>query len=93
MKLKNNIDLSVLIQYGFEKIDKEEAEIDGDFTLTCFDYSYDMGHARRGQHYYILISEQHRVLNVWASKPDGDGCSISLSDVLIKMYQDELIEL
>lgn len=92
MKLKQDIDLSILTQYGFNKIDKEQAEKDEEYEMSVFDYVYTIGYARRGQFYYLLISELHRTFRLWASNPDGDGCSVPLTDVIIKMYRDNLLE-
>lgn len=93
MKLKQDIDLSILTQYGFNKIDKEEAIEYEEYEMSVFDYVHTIGYARRGQFYYLLISESHRTLHLWASKPDGDGCSVPMTDVIIKLYQENLIEL
>lgn len=93
MKIKQDVNLSKLTQYGFDKIDKEQANKDEEYTLSIFDYAHTIGYARRGQFYYLLVSELTRELCVFASKPDGDGCSVPLTDVIIKMYRDNLLEL
>lgn len=92
LKIKQDVDLSILLQYGFEKTDKEYYKRMDDWTLCGCDYLYNIGHARRGQFYYIVISEEERELNIYASKPDGDGCSINMDDIIIRLYKDGLIE-
>jgi hypothetical protein len=91
MKLKENIELSVLLNYGFEKIDKElEKEEDSDFEIYSSDYKFEVGHSRRGQFYYILVKE--RKLLIYATRPDGDGTYIGLPNVLIQMSIDGILE-
>lgn len=92
MKIKQDVNLSILTQYGFDKIDKEQANKDEEYTLSIFDYVHTIGYARRGQFYYLLVSELTRELHVFASKPDGDGCSINIDDIIIRLYKDNLIE-
>ena len=45
--------------------------------------AWGLGHARRGQHYYLLCHKDSLLISVLASKPDGDGCSIELPNELI----------
>lgn len=92
MKVKDEFDLSVLEKYGFSKVDKEAEERDDNYEVAVYDYALDMGHSRRGQCYYLLVSERSREINVYASNPDGGGCSIPLDDVLIKMITDGIVK-
>ena len=57
MKLIESFNLEDLIKYGFEKIDKEEERECENDTLCYFEYKYTIGHSRRGQYYYFLISD------------------------------------
>jgi hypothetical protein len=88
MKLKNDFNLEKLLDYGFSKIDKQEMMDDDNWTLSVYDYLFEIGHARRGQFYYLLVSEETRTITLYASEPDGSGGTIYAPDVLIKMSLD-----
>lgn len=92
MKIKENINLEILLDYGFVKVDKEEEDERDDSTLSYYDYSFNIGHSRRGQFYYLLVSEKSRIINIYASKSDGSGCSIELTSKLIDLFENGLIE-
>lgn len=92
MKLKENISLSELEKYGFGAISNEDKENDESYVLRLFDYRFNIGHARRGQYYYLLIAEKDRLFNIWATKPDGGGSFIGMPNVLIELANDGLIE-
>lgn len=93
MKIKNNVDLSVLENYGFEIVDRQKEEDDENYTISNFAYKFNIGHSRRGQHYYLLIGFSSRIINIFASKPDGDGTYIGLPDVLFQLIKDDLVDL
>lgn len=92
MKLKSEINISELEKYGFTKVDKEECEIMDEYTRSCFEYEFFIDYARRGQCYYLLISEEHRELQIYASEPDGSGSFVAMPDVIITMIQDGIFE-
>ena len=52
------------------------------------DYGVDIGHSRRGQHYYILCNPDTLVLSVFATKPDGSGSNRVLPDWLFEMIKN-----
>lgn len=91
MKIKENVALESLLDYGFEAINKEEAEDDGDYTIANYDYKFTIGHSRRGQVYYILIHGS-RTISLFASDPDGSGGTIGCPDILIKLISDGIVE-
>ena len=88
MKIKDGLDFSILLNYGFEKIDKKAEEENENYTVSNFDYQYNIGHARRGQFYYILVNEISRNVFLYASEPDGSGTSVPAPDVLIDLIVD-----
>lgn len=93
MKIREDYNLEKLLDYGFVKIDKEKATENEDWTLSTFDYAFQIGHSRRGQFYYLLVNEKTRVLFIYATEPDGNGGIIQSPDVLIKMTFDNVFEL
>jgi hypothetical protein len=54
-------------------------------------YIYDLGHSRRGQHYYILIQKDLQV-TILASKADGDGTHVKVGDIFQKLISKGFIE-
>jgi len=91
MKVKDGLDLRILLNYGFEKIDKKEEEEKENYTISNFNYKYNIGHARRGQFYYILVNEISINVFLYASEPDGSGTSVSAPDILIDLIIDGVI--
>ena len=91
MKIKDGLDLSILLDYGFEKIDKKAEEENENYTVSYFDYAYNIGHARRGQFYYLLVNEITRVVSIYASEPDGSGTSVLAPNVLIDLIAGGVI--
>ena len=89
MKIKQSVTFEQLINFGFA-IETDE----DDWEINC-KWCYNLGHSRRGQFYYYIIKDidNDRELLVYASKPDGDGTHIALGDVIIKMYEEGLIEI
>lgn len=90
MKLKEDFNLEKLLDYGFLKIDKQEMMDNEEWTLSVYDYLFEIGHARRGQFYYLLVSEDTRTITLYASEPDGSEGTVYAPDVLIKMSLDSI---
>jgi hypothetical protein len=91
MKVKKEINLEVLLNYGFTKIDKEEETEKDQYLIASYDYKYEIGHARRGQFYYLLVGEKTRDLIIYATEPDGSGESVICPDVLIQLAVDGVV--
>lgn len=91
MRLREGITEEEVLQH-FSKVDKEYEESNDNWTLSCYDYSLELGHSRRGQHYYLLVRSllETKVL-IYASEPDGDGGSLELSDILFKLIENRII--
>jgi hypothetical protein len=84
MKIKNDIPLDTLLEYGFTKIVKDEdCDSCDDQVKYKFQYQYEIGHSRRGQHYYIFVKESNRELYLYASEPDGSGGPVEMTDILL----------
>ncbi len=78
-----------LENYGFVKVNPKEFENDDDPTLSYYEYYYKIGHARRGQFYFLLVGSNGE-LDVYASKAEGDGCAIAMPNILIELIQDQI---
>jgi len=96
MKIKEDISLDLLLDFGFKKLTKtyfDEECINEDHILFGFEDSYvfDLGHSRRGQHYYYLVTPS-RDVEVIATKPDGAGSSVELHSVILELYKQNLLE-
>jgi len=91
MKIKKNITLEQLSHYGwtFEEITDQYGD---PIYMDDIMFTYKIGHSRRGQFYYYLIMKD-RTIKVYASDPDGSGTWIDLDEVIIKMYNDGIIEM
>lgn len=87
--MKSTATREELIEYGFVVVEGEhKSELENEFDNRAYcDYYFSMGHARRGQFYYLLIGSDGTV-SVFASKPDGSGCSINMHDILLQMIND-----
>lgn len=92
MKIKQSHDLSILLEYGFLKIDQKEEEDNENWVIANYDYLYEIGHSRRGQFYYLLVKESNREIIIYASAPDGSGGAIKAPSVLISLIKEDLIE-
>ena len=91
MKLKKEFLASAqLHDLGFEFMSELQAEEREDYALAS-KYVYTIGHARRGQFYYITIDIDGEI-RIFASRPDGSGTHIKMTDVLIQMYKLGMIE-
>lgn len=91
MKVKEGLNLEVLLNYGFQKIDKEEEKEDDNYAISYFDYKFNIGHSRRGQFYYLLVDETTRNVAIYASEPDGSGGCVDCPDVLFELFNDGII--
>jgi hypothetical protein len=91
MKVKEELNLEVLLNYGFTKIDKEEETENERYTIASYDYKFEIGHATRGQFYYLLVGEKTRDVIIYASKPDGSGGCVICPAVLIELYVDGVV--
>jgi hypothetical protein len=97
MKIKAEIDLNVLSNYLFvevSELDEYYNPFDCQLDFLGFaDYTwlYEIGHSRRGQCYYLLVTNE-RELVVVASKPDGSGGTVSSPSILKQMILDGLVE-
>lgn len=90
MTFKEHFDLKKLLDYGFTKVDHEEAKMNDDYVAMSFDFVYKIGESRRGQFYYLYVSKEHRELYIYASNPDGSGSFVLCPDILITMVRDGL---
>lgn len=93
MKIKEELNLEVLLNYGFIKIDKEEETKNEEYIIASYDYKFEIGHARRGQFYYLLVGEKTRDVIIYATELDGSGGSVMCPDVLIKLSVDGILKL
>ena len=73
------------------KVVLDEICDDADCYFNLYDYIYDLGHSRRGQHYYIIVNES-RNFNIIATEPDGSGGVCELGNILIELLENNLIE-
>lgn len=95
MKLNTDLNIEVLEKYGFEKLDdvyKENYNVDDSDNLYFLNgYIYTLGHSRRGQFYYLLCSFIGD-FSIYASKPDGSGGALNLSDpIFLNLIKDGII--
>lgn len=90
MKLREDIDPSTLLRYGFKEVTEDHLEC----WVGIYSHAYYIGHSRMGQRYFILVST-HEVSgsNVFlrATEPDGDGGSIALPRVLADLIKEGII--
>jgi hypothetical protein len=91
MKVKEGINLEVLLNYGFTKIDKDEETEKEQYTVASYDYKFEIGHARRGQFYYLLVGENTRDVIIYATEPDGSAGSVICPNVLLQLAVDGVV--
>ena len=80
-----------LIDNGFSLCDENNLNY-SEWDLTMNDtYIYELGYSRKGQFYYYFIDlkSENKVIQVYATKPDGDGTSVDLNIGLIKNLIDK----
>jgi len=85
MKLREDINPDILLELGFNKIDKEEAAESENTTLAYYDYEYLLGFGRRGQSYSLLYSIDKNNFSIYATEPDGSGSPTTVDDIFIKL--------
>ena len=54
-------------------------------------YLKKIGNGRRGQCYYLLVHIESKIISVYATSPDGDGCSCELDNTLYDLIQAGLV--
>jgi hypothetical protein len=86
MRFNPNISFKELEIWGFKK-SKEHWE-DED-TQWYSEYFIDLGHSRRSQSYYLLVHED-RTVSIFASKPDGDGSNLILTELLVSLILSDI---
>lgn len=91
MKVKEELNLEVLLDYGFTKVNKEEENENEQYAISSYDYKFEIGYSRRGQFYYLLVGENTRDLIIYATEPDGNGGSVMCPDILIKLFYDGIV--
>ena len=90
MKLRPDLDISILKEYGFEEI-TEEYNSKHNYKLEYFKgYAYNLGHSRGGQFYY-LICNFDKVFSIYASEPDGFGSDVKIDNIFFKLINDNII--
>lgn len=107
MKIKDDINLAVLENYGFiichekyieeygcEIMENEEYFFSDDDHLSIYNFNYklELEGGRRGQVYYLIISNDRKLI-IDCSEPDGCGSYTIIPDVIVRMYLDGLLEL
>ncbi len=64
--------------------------IEEDSLLEFYEYAFTIGHSRRGQWYYYLVDKDGNI-ELYASEPDGSGGAVPMDNVIIKLYNDNLL--
>ncbi len=91
MKIKENFDLDMLLDYKFEKINKEEELENENYTIANFDYLLQIGPGRRGQYYYLLVKSESRIVYIYSSDSDGSGTACPMCNELIELITQGII--
>jgi len=78
LKIENNIKKNSIV-----------VEMYSDLSAYDDHLAYEIGHSRKGQHYYILCNKDTLQLSILATNPDGCGSDIALPDILIEMIKNE----
>ena len=89
----SNDEQSEIIEKYYESFKENHVCENSDDKFYFYEgcYFYNLGHARRGQHYYVLIQKDLQVA-ILASKPDGDGTHIKVGDIFQKLISEGFIE-
>ena len=88
MRIKDDFQLEGLIKYGFTKVDPED--YDEYSPILSYEWLFEIGHGRRGQYYYLLVSST-RSVSLYASEPDGSGAPTCFPDVVFTMFADGIL--
>jgi hypothetical protein len=79
---------------------KLEAEITNNNIVMCYDHPleyysdclfYECDYSRRGQQYYIIYRIDSNKFEILATKPDGEGGSVELPDILLELIKNGII--
>lgn len=76
-------------------LDKLFFVVDSEYSNHYYDegkYILDIGGTRRGQYLYLLVNPETKDVLIGATKPDGDGCEITVNDIFFKLIQDGVVE-
>lgn len=92
MKVKEEVNLDILLKYGFKEVNKEEEKENEQYTISTFDYKFNIGHGRRGQHYFILIKKTDRELVLYSTESDGDSGCVIIPNFIIELISDSIVE-
>ena len=94
MELNKDFEIKDLVDYDFIEMTKEYKEeyiSDEDPVLNYFEgYLYNIGHSRRGQHYYLLCNTTGS-FSLYASEPDGAGGQILMPGIILKLIEDKVM--
>jgi len=77
--------LSRLPEYGFVATSEDDEDEDNGSVMGA-EFKYEIGHSRRGQFYYILVTGGR--VTLYASEPDGSGGQVRFPDIVVKLVQD-----
>lgn len=97
LRIKSNVDLKELEKFGFED-SKTSQNVPYEYWGYDKDYNFDntyfvfVASGRRGQNYYLLVNKGTRKLIIYATRPDGDGTSGDLEDVVYNLIKAGLVE-
>lgn len=91
MKVKI-LNKDLLTANGFTRTSENICAFDDMDALEKEEYEYadyvrEIEYTRRGQAYYLLSYENSDALSLWASKPDGDGGAIDVSNFLTVLFE------
>ena len=83
MKFREDFNKEILLSLGFAKVNQEDRE--EDFNLRTAEYTYYLGPSRRGQDYYLIVSDGF--LKLYATEADGSGGSIQFPEYAFKQIE------
>lgn len=55
-------------------------------------YLRSIGDSRRGQYFYLILDFETKDIVMGATKPDGDGCDISIDNIFFELIESGLVE-
>jgi len=95
MKIKQSQLHRLISEFGFvEGVVTQSEDDSSPFEMLSMGHShyYEIGHSRRGQTYFLLISSETRELFIYASRPDGSGCEILFPDIVKELIKGGMTE-
>lgn len=95
MKIKESEINRLVPEFGFVYgVVTEIEDVYSPFECLARDHShyYEIGHSRRGQRYFLLVSKDTRELFIYASRPDGSGCEVLFPDIVKELMWGGIIE-